>query len=121
MKQLKNKVKKVLMKVASFLPSRLPQGMTEFGIWADSIIYAYDIPDNDSMRFALATQILHAESGRAYRPKRLFAMQLYKAMSNQVAAGIMQELKDKQVALAAVEQQQQAKVAQEASNVQPIK
>lgn len=106
------KVKKLLRKLLFLLPSSLPIGMNEFNIWADSIIQTYDFPDNDSLRFALATMILHLESNSkfelnllifkvvlptsGYKSKFFFVQALHKGASNQVASGKMQELKQLQ-------------------------
>lgn len=106
------KVKNILNKVIFLLPSRLPSGMKEFESWASSIIQTYNFPDNDSTRFALATMILHLESvakielnllivkilipTSAFKSKQYFAQTVLKSMSNQVAAGVMQDLKEKQ-------------------------
>lgn len=96
MKNAISKIKNVLIKLSFYLPHKLPTGMIEFNVWADSIISAYGLPDNDSTKFALATMILHLESTAAYKPKRYFALTTLKSMSNQIAAGVMQDLKAKQ-------------------------
>lgn len=88
--------KRALYRLLSFLPSALPVGMTQFQVWADKIIFAYNLPDNDSSRFALATMILHAASTDAYKPKRYFGLCALKSMSNQIAGGVLQDLKQKQ-------------------------
>lgn len=103
MKRILSKVKKALAKLVAFIPTSLPIGMTEFGHWADSIVLTYDLPDNDSTRFALATMILHLDSTSASKPKRYFGLAALKSMSNQIAGGVMQELKDKQQAARAAE------------------
>lgn len=85
---------------AAYLPSRLPQGLTEFHAWADDIISLYGFPDNDSWRFALAATIVHLREGRAYVPKRYFGLILMKGASTQIAGQVMQDLKAKQNAAA---------------------
>ena len=106
------KLKKAWLRFISIFPSRLPVGMQEFNTWADDIIFAYDLPDNDSLRFGLATAILHLESSAkieinfgiikltipssAFKSKRYFAQIMLKGASNQVASGVMQDLKFKQ-------------------------
>jgi hypothetical protein len=79
-------------------PSPLPVGVTEFHAWADKVIEAAGAPNNDSVKFALATMILHAGPQDAEKPLSYFILSLKKSMANQVAAGIMQELKAKQQA-----------------------
>lgn len=96
-------ISRVLTIVTSFarrflchLPGKLPIGMTAFEKWAKSILKAYDLPENDSTWFALATIILHAEPKNFYKPKAFWARTLLKGASNQVASFIVQEMKGKQ-------------------------
>lgn len=98
MKLIRQKLSLFLNKVLFLFPSSLPVGMTEFKSWMDSIIQTYAIPDNDSSRFALATMILHLSSTISSKPKVHFARSMRKAMANQVAAAVMQDLKAKQQA-----------------------
>lgn len=86
------------------VPSPLPQGVQEFHIWADSIIKAYELPNNDSVLFMLATMILHAKEDMAHAPKEYFGLRARKSAANQVAAGIMQDLKQKQAELIKAEE-----------------
>lgn len=115
MKNVINKIKKVLVKLSHLIPTALPIGVTEFNDWADSILEANpDLPNNDSMRFALATMVLHLESTSkvevnllivklqiptsGIKSKHFFAQSLRKSASNQIAAAAMHELKEKQQA-----------------------
>jgi len=106
---------KLLMKLLAYLPSKLPQGMTEFETWASSIIKTYDMPDNDSTRFALAVSILHLDATSAFKPKVYFGKILIKGAASQIAGGVMQELKEKQQALAKAEQEAAAAKQAEAT------
>ncbi len=105
-----NKVKLYFKRLMAWLPSPLPVGMTAFQEWASSIVELYGLPDNDSSRWALATQLLHVNATSYYKSKRYFGVCSLKSMANQIAAGVMQDLKAKQAA-------EQAKAA-EAANVQ---
>lgn len=87
---------KLLFRFLYGLPSKLPQGVTEFNEWSDSILYAYDMPNNDSTKFALATQILHLNQTDGYKPKRYFGLCLIKGAASQVAHSMMMEFKAKQ-------------------------
>jgi hypothetical protein len=89
-------MKKILKRIKALLPSKLPQGVTEFNLWADEIIEIYDMPNNDSIRFALATALMHLGPTDAYKPKEYFGRILIKGAAGQVAYGMMQELKKKQ-------------------------
>lgn len=88
---------KILNKALSYIPTKLPTGMTEFDSWSDSIIKTYDFPENDSIKFTLATMILHADQSMAYAPKRYFALRVIKGMANQVASQAFQDIKTRQL------------------------
>lgn len=76
---------------------RLPVGMTEFVLFCDEFFLSYqDIPDSASMRFALASMIMHLPPDKCMASKEFFATALYKAMANEVAYQFMQEQKTKQ-------------------------
>lgn len=80
------------------LRSPLPRGMKEFDTWSNSIITTYGLPNNDSFRFSLATMILHTDAKDADKPKEYYGRCASKAMANQVAAQVIQDLKAKQLA-----------------------
>lgn len=90
-------------------PVPLPIGMSDFNTWAESIVALSGLPDNDSVRWSLAIMILHLPAEKARVPKQYLADCLRKSAANQVAAGVVQELKTKQ---------EQAKAAQEAAQTQ---
>jgi hypothetical protein len=79
-------------------PTKLPQGFPQFEEWATDILSAYNMPDNDSTRFALAVCILHLPSTAAFKPKAFFGHTLIKGAASQVAGAMMQDLKNKQKA-----------------------
>jgi hypothetical protein len=94
---------------------KLPVGMAEFHAWADDILDTYDMPNNDSTKFALATAIMHAKNGQGYFSRDFFGQVLIKGAANQVAHAVMTELKEKQERLAA-EEKAQAEAAKAESN-----
>ena len=108
-------IKDFFKKLSFWLPTKLPTGMTEFKEWSDSIVYTYGFPDNDSLRFTLAAMIMDAPPGTAYRSKHRFAKSVIKAMANQIASGVMYELKQKQKA----EEAAAAKAAAELAAIDP--
>lgn len=95
---------KLIKHLLSLFPSALPNGLTEFHKWSNEVIELAGAPNNDSIKFAVATMILHADSTAAFKPKHFFVKSLKKSMANQVAAGLMQELKLKQQEAIAAEQ-----------------
>src|ERR1700677_1754501 len=92
------KLKPFAQRLLSHLPSKLPQGMTEFETWSNSILSAYEMPNNDSTKFALAAAIFHVDSTAAYKPKAYFGRILLKGAASQVAGQVIQDLKAKQAA-----------------------
>ncbi len=109
-------MKKLLKKMLLALPHRLPVGMTEFETWASSIIDAYDLPDNESVRFSLASMILHLNSTDAFKPRRHFALCMLKGMASQIAQAKMQEYKENQAKR--IEEEAKKKAAEEAAEAQ---
>jgi hypothetical protein len=79
----------------SFIPTRLPVGLTEFHTWADEVIaLAGNFADRDSMVHALANMIQHSSHSKAFVSKRYFANCLVKAASNQIAAQAILDIRD---------------------------
>lgn len=89
-------IKLLFLRIIALLPTKLPQGLTEFEVWASSIIKTYEMPDNPSIRFALATQILHLPATASHMAKSYFGKALMKGAASQVAGAVMQDLKEKQ-------------------------
>jgi hypothetical protein len=105
-------MKLLLKRVLSRLPSPLPVGMSEFQQWSDDIIeLSGKFADVDSMKFALASQIMHLGAQQAYVPKNYFVKSMRKAAANQVASQAFQDVKNKQL--------EAAKAAEEAAK-QPV-
>lgn len=103
---------KALKRLLARIPTRLPQGVTEFEKWSDDIIDLYDMPNNDSIKFALAVSIMHLKPTESHVPKSYFGATLQKGASTQVAHQVMQDCKTRQEAKAAEERAaQEAKVA----------
>ncbi len=103
-------IKKSVYKFLAFFPSRLPIGDAQFEVWFSDICYLYGLPENDSVRFAFGTMIMHlspankpgavdslVNSGATYyKPKRYFGLTALKGASNQTAHAIMSDCKARQ-------------------------
>jgi hypothetical protein len=98
MKTLLAKLVKLLNRIKSYLPTPLPKGVSEFTVWSNSIIEQAGAPNNDSVKFALATMVLHLSTEQDAYPKEKLAKRLRKAMANQVVSQVINDLKDKQAA-----------------------
>lgn len=81
-----------------------PVGMTEFLEWSARIIaLAGNFADEDSMKFALCSQLIHLPYDKAEATDRYFVNCLRKAAANQVASQVFHDIK--------IKQQEAAKVA----------
>lgn len=102
---------KTLKLILSYLPSKLPVGVTEFNAFADSIIeLTGPFADPDSMKWAIANNIIHLPATTSHKAKQYFVRSLRKAAANQVASFIFQDIKLKQQERAAQEAAAAAKV-----------
>ena len=99
----------------------LPVGMTEFQAWSDSIIaLSGEYADIDSMKYALATMVMHADAKHGALPREYFVSRLRKVAANQVASQVFQDIKQKQADAAAAKQATEDTVAKvESSDAQP--
>lgn len=92
-------MKQLIKKTLSYIPTPLPIGMTEFDTWANSILdLSGRFADDDSLKFALASMIIHLGPQRSAVPKNYFVRSLKKGAANQVASQIFQDIKSKQQA-----------------------
>lgn len=88
-------------RLMAYLPTNLPVGMTEFNDWSDSIIaLSGKYADEDSMKWALATMVLHGDASSGRLSKIYFVHRLRKTAANQVASAVFQDIKLKQEAAA---------------------
>lgn len=88
-------MKKFIKRLLAKRRTKMPQGVTEFNTWCDDIIWTYDLPNNDSIRFALASEVLHSKPEAAYAPKEYYGFRMLKGASNEVAVAMMRDLKAK--------------------------
>ena len=94
MKRIIAKIKRNYALLRAFFPTRLPQGMTEFNEFADSIIDLYDFPkDNDGYINMIATMIQHFDRTVHATSKYNFSRLMRKAVANEVAYYVIQDLK----------------------------
>lgn len=117
-------LKKLLRKVLGCIPSPVPTGMAEFNTWADSIINTYKMPtqDMDSIKYALATMIMHSGPTDAYKPKLHFALALNASAAKQVAGSVFREIKERHDASvkAAAQKQNEATQLKAVASLEPV-
>lgn len=105
----------------AFVPTRLPQGLTEFNTWSDDILDIYGIPNNDSTKFTLAVMVLHLPPQQAYKAKEYFGRSLWKAAAAEVVANVIQTLKQKQQEQIAAENAKRAEEAKQSEATTALK
>lgn len=93
-----NKLKQFVNKIKSFFPVSLPIGVTEFEAWADDIITLAKLPNNDSLRFALAAMVTNLKPSVSRVSKNFMVSSVRNAAAKQIASNAMWILKEKQKA-----------------------
>lgn len=77
---------KLIKKILSRFPSRLPQGMTEFNRFVEDVAWLSELPDNDRLRVVVATFIMQLPPSTNSFSKWRLANLIRKAAANQVAS-----------------------------------
>lgn len=80
----------------SFVPEKLPQGMTEFNRWVEEISELTELPVNDKLKKVVGTLILQMPPTVAYIPKRKIANLVKKAAANQVSVEVLNLINEKE-------------------------
>lgn len=112
--QVLNRLKLSLKRLLAKIPSRLPQGLTEFEAWVDDIYeMSGTVMTRDSVRFALATTIINLPPTASRRPKAYFIQVLQKGAASEVSAYVFHDIKQKQKAAQEAAQQEAMKKAAE--------
>lgn len=105
----------MIKRILSYFPTKLPVGMKEFESYCDEIIaLSGKYADKDSMYFAIASIMIHADSKHGSLPKNYFISRLRKSAANQVASQIFQDVKIRQAKAQEAELQQAEATAQKA-------
>ncbi len=103
MKQLRFALRYLL----AFIPEKLPVGTTSMETFMlDIIDLAGQYADVDSMRFAIASMLIHAPANYGMLSKHYFIVRLRKSAANQIASQVFQEIKTKQAELEAKAKQE---------------
>jgi hypothetical protein len=114
------RIKLTLNRLLSLIPTKLPVGLTEFNAWADSIIeLGGQYADQDSLRFAIASMVIHLPAGTGSISKNHFVKGLRKSAANQVASQVFQDIKAKQQAVLDQQKAEATAIPQVASGEKP--
>lgn len=109
-------MKLIIKRLLSYLPTQLPVGMSQFEAWSDSILeLSGEYADRDSMKFAIASMLIHADARHGSLPKHYFVVRLRKSAANQIASQVFQQVKAKQEAATVLAKQQAEATANQGS------
>lgn len=113
-------MKRLIKVIKSYFSEPLPVGMAEFMKWSDDIIeLSGKFADKDSMRFAIASILIHADARHGSLSKKYFVDRLVKSAANQVASQVFQDVKQAQ-ALAAKAAEEAAKLAEDTASKEVV-
>lgn len=95
---MREKLINLAKRVRALFPSKLPTGVTAFHEWAESFAEIYDVPteDKDSIKFTLASIIMHLGPQAAYKSKHYFYLTMTAGAAKQVAGSVFYDIKQKQ-------------------------
>ena len=85
LRRVRRRLSNLLIWLNSFIPEKLPQGMSEFNRWVDEISYLSGLPLNDKLRKVISQLIISLPPQMAYVKKRHIVQTIQKAAANQVA------------------------------------
>lgn len=127
MKTLIQSLKRLVSKALGVFPTAVPTGTEEFHAWADSIIDTYPLPtaDVDSIKYALATMVMHLGPTQAYKSKLYFALALRAGAAKQIAGGVFSEIRERHqkaqaAAAKAAEQKPEATQLKAVASLEPV-
>lgn len=98
-------------RILSNFPTKIPNGMTAYNDWLQSIIELVDFEvDTDSIQWVISNEVMRLPTTSNKKPKAYFLKVLSKYASNQLAANTVNRLK--------AEQDAKQKSASEAAKLQ---
>lgn len=89
-------IKKYASRTRGRFPSRLPIYSYELQPFIESILDTYGLPKKDSYVRAISTMVLHLGPTVAHKSKHWFALAVKKAMANEVAFNLIEEIKERE-------------------------
>ncbi len=94
---MKKQLKLIFKHLLSYIPEKLPVGITAFNQFADDIIeLAGNYADKQSMLYAISSMLIHAPHDKGSLSKHYFVVRLRKSAANQVASQVFQQIKTAQ-------------------------
>lgn len=87
-------MKLLVKRLLSYFPNKLPVGTAQFESFANDIIeLSGKYADELSMKFAIASMLIHAPHDKGSLSKHYFVVRLRKSAANQVASQVFQDIK----------------------------
>lgn len=93
---LVSNVKKPFKVLRGYFPEALPLNAEWMKRFTEDILTTYGLPDMPSYRQAIGTVVMHLGQQTNYKSKHFFAKTVRKAISNQLAYEMLQELKEQE-------------------------
>src|SRR5258706_12016664 len=89
-----SKIKRIINQIKGLFSSPLPVGMAAFDTWAQSIADTYALPTTDatSIKFTLASIIIHLPPTADSKPKYYFVKMIRAASAKQIAGQAFYEI-----------------------------
>ncbi len=107
MNKVKEVTKKIVLKVTSFIPTRVPLSYDAYNNWiADIIELAGPIADKESLAWVVSNEVMRQPTGKDYISKHTFVKLIRKFAANQFAANKVNEIKKAQEERQLLEKQQ---------------
>ncbi len=94
MNSIRPRLNALIARLSALVPTRLPTTPAAHVAWAESICALAGYPCNSSFQQALAIMLLHLGPTVAYKPKEFFIRSLHKAAVNQVASGVIEQIRE---------------------------
>ncbi len=94
---MRQKLTQVLTKLTSYIPTKLPVGLTAYQAWLDSIVeLAGPLADRESVQWVISNEVMRLPPGKDTVSKNRMVKLLRKYAANQCAGHVVLELKAKQ-------------------------
>ena len=90
------KLKSVIRVIRSYLPSRLPQTGMAMEAWVVDVLALAKVPDNDSFRQAIASELMNLDGLINKKAKQYFVKVIQKRIVNQLAYQIIEGIREKE-------------------------
>lgn len=114
MSKIKTLITNILNLILSYIPTRLPTGVTAYEAWLNNIVSLIDFQvDEQSLKWVISQEIMRLPPTGDCKSKRYFVKVLRKYAANQIAANKVMEIKQAQEERVKAAQQQAGDTAKD--------